>query len=351
MPLIVDLDRLHQALRSVPGLGGLARTDLDPLTGGGIAHDHVRIRGHGLLARVPRVSQFRLGPRDNLAYQAACFARLAPSGRVPRLAAVIDPGDALPMGALVVEEIIGRPARVPGDLSRIARTLAAIHCLPLPADRQPLGDHPDPVLGIWAVIQGQMGYFDDAPLTARVRSALVDEAGWAADFAAASRQLAQPRTLVGTDTHPGNFVIDAAGRAIFVDLEKALYGSPAIDAAHVTLPTSVLWSAPDAVPVDTAAIVAFEQAWLAALPADLALRLRSWVRPMRRLTWLRSMSWFARWWVLSRHDPAWSADRLDPALAAHIEGRIALFFTDAMVDRVRGEWQGADALPELCFRG
>lgn len=346
MPLLVDLDRLHQALLSVPGLGALDRADLEPLAGGGVAHDHVRIAGHGLLARVPRVSQLALAAADNLAYQAACFARLAPSGRVPRLAAVIDPGDLLPMGALVVEEIAGRPAAVPRDLTAIARTLAAIHGLPLPDRREPLGDHPDPVLGTWAVIQRQMAYFDDAPATARVRSALADEAGWAADFVAASRQAAQPRTLVGTDTHPGNFIVDAAGRAIFVDLEKALYGSPAIDVAHATLPTSVLWSAPGAVPVAAAEILAFEQAWLAALPTALALRLRSWVRPMRRLTWLRSMSWFARWWVLSRHDPAWSAERLDPALAAHIEGCIALFFTDAMVDRVRGEWHGADALPE-----
>ncbi|BBK44248.1 hypothetical protein STVA_42680 [Allostella vacuolata] len=325
-------------------MGELTPGDLQPLAGAGVAHDHVRIAGHGLLARVPRVSQLSLAAADNLAYQAECFRRLAPSGHVPRLAAVVPPGPALPMGALLVEEIRGRPARVPGDLPAIAEALAAIHRLPVPAERAPLADHADPVAGTWAVIAAQAVHFDRAPASAAARAALAAECAWAADFAAAP-QPPSPCTLVGTDTHPGNFVVDAAGRAMFVDAEKALYGQPAIDVAHVTLPTSVLWSAPDAEPVAADQVLAFERAWLAALPSALAGPLRGWVRPMRRLTWLRSMSWFARWWVLSRHDPAWSAAALDPALAAHIQGRVRLFFTDAMIDRVRAEWLGPDALP------
>lgn len=43
----------------------------------GLAHDHVRITGSGLLARIPKQSQMRLTPADNLAYQAACFERAA----------------------------------------------------------------------------------------------------------------------------------------------------------------------------------------------------------------------------------------------------------------------------------
>ena len=347
MPLLVDLSRLHAALAAVPGFADRLAGDLEPLAAGGVAHDHVRIAGSGLLARVPRVSQFALAAADNLAYQAECFRRLGASGRVPRLAAVIAPGDHLPMGALLVEEIVGRRVRLPDDLPAIADTLAAIHGLPLPAVRAPLGDHPDPVGGTWAVIGDQARFFATAPAGPAVQAALAAEIDWAGAFASAAAGRAQPRTLVATDTHPGNFVIQAAtGRAVFVDAEKALYGAPAIDVAHVTLPTSVLWSAADAVPVEPAAVLAFERVWLAALPPDLAAAVRPWVRPLRRLTWLRSMSWFARWWTLSRHDPAWSAAALDPALAAHIEGRVRLFFTEPMVERVRGEWLGPDPLAE-----
>lgn len=347
MPLVVDLDRLRAALAGLPGLAGWRDGALEPLSGGGVAHDHVRIVDTGLLARVPRLSQFALAAADNLAYQAECFRRLAASGRVPRLAAMLPPGAGLPMGALLVAEVVGRPVRLPDDLPAIAATLAAIHDLPLPPERAPLGDHPDPVGGTWAVIAAQAQFFATAPATPAVQAALADEIAWAEAFARSVAGRPQPRTLVATDTHPGNFVIEAAtGHAVFVDAEKALYGAPAIDAAHVTLATSVLWSAPDAVPVAADDVLAFERAWLGQLRPELAAAVRPWVRPLRRLTWLRSMSWFARWWTLSRDDPAWSAATLDPALAAHIQGRVRLFFTAEMVGRVRGEWLGPDALAE-----
>ena len=337
----VDLDILHRALRSVPALAAIRRADLVPLSGMGIAHDHVRLVGTGSIARIPRVSQLALAARDNLDYQAACFDRLAASGVTPRRRATIAPGDLRPMGALIVEEIVGRPARVPDDLPAIADTLAAIHALPLPPPeaRPPLADHPDPVGGTAAVIAAQAAFFAECALDNAVRAALDVELAWAADFAQAAAGRDQPQALVGTDTHPGNFVVDHAGRAIFVDLEKALYGSPAIDVAHATLATSVMWSAPDAQPVPAAAIDAFERRWHDALPPMLAARITPWIRPMRRMTWLRSMTWFARWRVLSRRDEGWSAARLDPALAAHVESRTALFLGRPMVEAVRAEWR------------
>ena len=45
-----------------------------------------------------------------------------------------------------------------------------------------------------------------------------------------------------TDTHPGNFLIDETrdgeAKAVIVDLEKALYGSPGIDLAYATVYSS-----------------------------------------------------------------------------------------------------------------
>jgi len=99
----------------------------------GLAHDHVRITGSGLLARIPKQSQMRLTPADNLAYQAACFQRAAAGGHAPRLHGVLAPCANLPRGALLVQEVQGRTAALPGDLAAIVQALAALHALPLPA--------------------------------------------------------------------------------------------------------------------------------------------------------------------------------------------------------------------------
>ena len=53
---------------------------LEPLPDTGLAHSHVRLVGHGVLARVPKQSQMALSPVGNLAYQAACFERAAAGG-------------------------------------------------------------------------------------------------------------------------------------------------------------------------------------------------------------------------------------------------------------------------------
>ncbi|HVG81567.1 MAG TPA: phosphotransferase, partial [Methylomirabilota bacterium] len=204
--------------------------ELEPLRVKGIAHDHLRLRGTRLLVRVPRQSQFALPPEDNLRYQAACFERAHPSGHTPRLDAVIEPRPGLPMGALVVEEIAGRPMRLPGDLTRSAQALAAIHRLPVPpvAERPPLADHSDAIAGTLGFIERQWAFREALPLPPGTRRQLEEEIAWARAFAAAPK-LPQPVTLVATDSDPGNFLVDGGGRAVFVDLEKMLYGSPAID--------------------------------------------------------------------------------------------------------------------------
>ena len=85
-------------------------------------------------------------------------------------------------------------------------------------------------------IEPQARYFDRARLSEGAAAQIRDELAWARAYARDSRGTAQPITLCATDTHPGNFLIehaaDAPPHAVFVDLEKALYGSPAIDVAH-----------------------------------------------------------------------------------------------------------------------
>lgn len=342
----VPLPELTAALAEVGRYGALTAADLEPLTVKGIAHDHLRIRGQGLLVRAPRQSQFALKPEENLRYQAACFARAFPCGHTPRLDAVLAPRPGLPMGAFVVEDIRGRPMRLPQDLPRSAAALAAVHRLPVPppAERPPLADHADAVAGTLDFIERQWAHRDAARLLPETRAQLEEEVAWARAYAAEAKP-PQPLTLVATDSHPGNFLIEESGRAVFVDLEKMLYGSPAIDLAHHTLYTSTTWDVDSAAVLSAAETEAVHQTYLGALPAALAEAVAPWIQPMRRFTWLRTVTWAIKWRVLMQ-PPApgehrgedWSATPMPPAYRAHVAARIADFLAPETVARVRGEW-------------
>jgi len=103
---------------------------------------------------------------------------------------------------------------------------------------------------------------------------------------------AAPRALVLTDAHPRNFIIDRNGRAIAVDLEKALYGAPGIDLAHAMLPAAIAWgrAGERVTDADRADFVAAYFAWR----GNAAMReIAPLLEPMRRLTALRTAAAFA----------------------------------------------------------
>lgn len=342
------LDALHDALAARPDCRGVARDDLALLDVCGIAHDHVRVQGHRidgapLLLRVPRLSQWGLAPEDNLAYQRSCFARALPSGATPRFLGVLAVSHALPMGALLVEEIAGRKPRLPDEMAAIAQTLARIHKLPVPPrdDCAPLRFHENAVAGTLAAIETQAAFINAAGIAAPARAMIEEEIAWAQDFAAEAAGRPQSPHLVATDAHPGNFLVTADGSAVFVDLEKMLYGAPAIDLAHASLYTSTMWDPDIATALDAGEVATFLAAYFEAAGPELAAEVRPWVLPMRRLTWLRTLTWCIRWRVLSARNEDWSADRLDPATRAHIESTVADYVSPERIEAVRSEWREA----------
>lgn len=310
---------------ALPDAGAL---EMLPLRG--VAHDHVRLVGRGLVARVPRWSQVGLDAAANLAHQAAGFRRAEPSGHTPRLHRVVEPADGLPMGALIVDEVAGRPPCLPDDMAAIAAALAALHRLPLPPPeaRAPLANPPDPVAAALVQVERQATAFDTAELPAETRAILAEEL---ALIRPSLPDAPAPVTLVGSDVHPGNFLIDAAGRAWFTDLEKAQYGHPAIDLAHASLYTSTRWDPQVDAELSPADVAAFLAAWEAAVPPVLADAARPWLAPLRRLTWLRTLTWMARWAVEGGRLSA----GMPPALAAHMRRHVEDVFRPEVVERVR----------------
>src|SRR6185437_15101993 len=96
----------------------------------GLAHRHWRLRGQGILLRVPLAGGS--GAAAILERQAEAFRRMSGSGHTPRLHGVLRPSAHLPGGALLVEEIRGTAPVVPRDIAALATALAAIHDLKLP---------------------------------------------------------------------------------------------------------------------------------------------------------------------------------------------------------------------------
>lgn len=338
-------DALATALRAaLPAVGIDVRgLRLERLPDTGLAHDHLRLVGRGLLARVPKQSQMGLDATANLAYQAACFERAAAAGHAPRLHAVLAPAGAespLARGALLVEEIAGRPLPLPAGLPALVDALAALHALPLPAPaaRAPLQSPADPLAALAAEIDAQAAHFPDAGLApAAQRSIDAALSRWRALVAAPARPAVR---LISFDAHPGNFLQRADGRAVLVDLEKARYGPPPLDLAHATLHTSTTWDVVTRAELDAGQVHAATLRWR----AQVGPGWDDWVLPLREAMWLWSVSWCAMWRVQSKRarratadGSDWSAERSDAALVAHVAERVDHYLSPAGVGRVVDE--------------
>lgn len=334
-----------------------AAAQIVPLTTTGLAHDHFRLGDSGLLARVPKQSQLALDPAANLAYQAACFRRAAPAGHVPRLDAVLDPGADLPMGALLVEEVDGVPLPLPAGLPALADALAALHSLPLPAaaDRPPLQDPQDPLAETLSEIAAQAVFLDMAGLDPDAAGQIESELSAAREQAASSGR--PPVTLIAFDAHPGNFLQDDRGRAVLVDLEKARYGLAGLDLAHATLYTSTTWDVATRAVLSADEVAGFYQVWLSAVAPPLAEASRPWLLALRRVMWLWSVTWCAKWRVRSRAAAGsgttedWSAALSSADLVAHVADRVADYLDPRTIAMVRADWRGDNALTALLGTG
>jgi hypothetical protein len=337
---------LRAALRA-QGLSAHADAPIEPMADKGLAHQHLRLVGTGALARVPKQSQLGLPAAEHLVYEAACFQRAQPCGHTPQLHAVLTPSPALPHGAIVVQEIVGRPAQLPHDLPALIDALAALHTLPLPAapHRAPLRDAADPLAALRDEIEAQAAHLDAARLEAAVRRRIDAERAALASLVATP---ARPRsTLIAFDGHPGNFVVDAEGRAWLVDLEKARYGYPALDVAHATLYTSTTWDVESrAVALTPEELHSAQERWAERVHAD--MEERRWIAPLRRAMALWSITWCAKWRALSAASPRaagdhsdsgedWSVAMSQDALVAHVRDRVEHYLSPQAMKKVWGE--------------
>ena len=320
-----------------------AGAELEVLPDSGLAHTHVRLVGHGALARIPKQSQMDFAPAANLVHQAACFERTVRSGHSPALLGVLAPSAALPRGALIVEEIIGLAARLPHDMTAIMTALARIHQLPLAAKdaRAPLTSAADPLLELLVEIDVQAAYLDAAQIDPSARRCIDAEIERLRSLCAQPPR--PPRCLISFDAHPGNFMVRADRRAVLVDLEKCRYGHAPLDLAHATLHTSTTWDATSSAALSVEQVAGAYADWSREMgPAAVAWN--DWHLPLRRAMWLWSIIWCAKWRVASRAASAtavagedWSTELSEPALIAHVRDRVDHYLSPPIVEPVRDE--------------
>ena len=338
-------DGIRQRLAAALALASSrwAGCDLDVLPDSGLAHTHVRLVGHGALARIPKQSQMGLAPAPNLAYQAACFERAGLSGHTPRLLDLLAPSAALPRGALIVEEIIGHHAQLPRDLHAIVTALACIHRLPLPAKaaRAPLTSAADPMIDLLTEIEAQAAWLDAAQIDPPAKRHIDAEIDRYRSLCVESPRPAL--SLISFDAHPGNFMIRTDGLAVLVDLEKCRYSHAPLDLAHATLYTSTTWDAASSTALTVDEVAGAYAGWSREIGAS-AAAWNDWHLPLRRAMWLWSITWCAKWRVVSTAAGAvtpagedWSTQLSEPALIAHVRDRVDHYLSPAVVERVLGE--------------
>ena len=340
-----------------------ASAPLERLKDKGLAHDHVRLRGTGVLARIPKQSQLWLTASDNLAYQRACFERASAAGHAPHLRGMLAPSPHLPRGALLVEEIVGRNAAVPADLGLIVQALASIHRCPLPpaGERHPLINAPDPLKAMLDEVTAQAQHVPAASVGSEVEAVI--HAELARLRQACERPERPQRHLIAFDGHPGNFIIrvvtragarttagvDSQSEAVLVDLEKCRYSYPGFDLAHATLYTSTTWDVDSHAVLDLADVVGAYATWARAVGTVASSTAKVWHVPLRRAMWLWSITWCAKWRALSGQASQasadgedWSAEHSDAALVAHVRGRVDHYLSPAVVARVLAEFDALD---------
>ncbi|MCE8041522.1 aminoglycoside phosphotransferase family protein [Halomonas daqingensis] len=334
--------RLQTALGLVDASHGVRA--VRPMADTGLAHHHLWLSrdDRDWVARIPKQSQLGLAAQANLDYQAACFSRASASGHTPALHAILPPSNELPRGALLVDAIHGRPARLPDDLPAIAEALTAIHSIAVPpADRRPPLQAPDsPWLGMHQELKQQARWLASAGLAPAVRQGIESELS-----SLPKRLPIESSRLISFDAHPGNFLITEAGQAILVDLEKCRYGLPGFDLAHATLYTSTTWDLSSHTVLEVDDIVRFYRHLHANAgnePND--NNLMAILLTCRRAMWLWSLTWCAMWRArngepqdASTRGEDWSTELSDQTLVAHVRDRVEHYLSPAIIDLVRTE--------------
>lgn len=330
-------------------LASVKEDNLSLMDAKGLAHDHWTIDDTDLLLRVPKQSQMGLSASENIHYQKSCFSRMEPCDHTPVCYGTIPPSPALPMGALLVQRIYGREPQDARDFELIARALASIHRLPVPSpdERAPLHSQVNSLQSMLVEVETQASWLSRAAIDPVSLSMIHAELELAKSDVHALTP--PPVCLISLDAHPGNFIIDTNEKAVLVDLEKGRYGGCGFDLAHASLYTSTTWDVSTRIELSNKSVTAFYDTWSNHVSQSLSDTMQPYMKPMRRLMWLWSVTWCAMWQVESNASATeqknkrdntrdWASENNPDNLTAHVRERVNHYLQSDVIGRIREEF-------------
>ena len=119
----------------------------------------------------------------------------------------------------------------------------------------------------------------------------------------------------------------------------------ALDVAHATLVTSTTWDLASSAELSAADVIAAYRHWALKLGAAAAGEVRDWMLA-RAAMWLWSVTWCAKWRVLSQQPrrPSvdgedWSGTMSEQHLRHHVRGRVDDYLSPQRVAFVMNEFE------------
>lgn len=203
--------------------------------------------------RLPTPTRWRLAAENPSPRQIADRMNLfAATQHCPPPRHVFSPAELPPAGGLLIPYVAGRKLRLPADLPLVADCLAALH------QTQPGANQPD----IIKTIEERMPLLSQAPMEEASRILIGNL--WERTRALLAKRVARLTMddAILADAQPGNFVVSSDDRAIVVDIEGDFAHSPAVDLAHITLFSSLLWWDEAAEPLQSEDIISFYQDYI-----------------------------------------------------------------------------------------
>lgn len=328
-------------------------SDLEMLEDLGLAHWHYRLVGKKKLLRVPKQSQMNLTPAKNLQYEGCCYQLCHPSGVTPIIFDIIKPTKNLPLGALVIEEIIGREIILKRDFLKIAKSLAALHSLSKPSKNTILFTPQNPIKAMLDEVTEQASFLSQSAVGKKVEKIVLTQLDFVKNNFKRLKIEKYPISLISFDCHPSNFIIDSLKRAILVDLEKCRFSYAAFDLAHASNYTSTTWgkSAEELNKniLDETEIIEFYKTWLQNVPIEFAKKSLPFFVDLKILMWLWSTSWSAKWLVQSEQNEQtkgqnWDKNLTQQKVIDKVMANVLDYLNEETITQITKKWSPNSSL-------
>ncbi len=272
------------------------KSDLQPMNSRGLAHDHVRINGTEWLLRILRGNQLGADDQSYLPLQKNIYDEMSPSGVTPRALGIITANEEFPHGAVIVKYIEGRHINNAKDLKAVAKSLGQLHKMTSDKGTGNLDVSPSPLATQDFLLREVFkDSFNAAASGSKMQQLLCAERARILGAIDELKSADLPLSLIGGDSHLGNYLIDKNGKAWLVDIEFATYDLALIDLADASLPMNAGIDYSIGVTPSVHDRTVFYHGWASVVGKTISEALRPHRDLAEKTVQLRTLAWLVDW--------------------------------------------------------